>query len=73
LLLSLIQDKPHSAQQATASAPADQVTPGRVEDAANTAGNAAWGILFSLGLAAAAAIAGGDSGARPVKVTMVRI
>jgi hypothetical protein len=61
-----------AAAQATASALADQVTPGRVEDAANTAGRAAWGTLLSLGLAAAAAIAGGYAGARPDKDTMVR-
>lgn len=59
------------AAQATAQALGDQVTPGRVEEAANTAGNAAWGTLLSLGLAAAAAIAGGYAGARPGKDTMV--
>jgi len=59
------------AVQATASALGDQVTPGRVEDAANTAGDAAWGTLLSLGLAAAAAVAGGYAGARPGKDTMI--
>jgi hypothetical protein len=60
------------AAQATAQALGDQVTPGQVEQVADTAGDAAWGTLLSLGLAAAAAIAGGYAGARPGKDTMVR-
>ncbi|MDQ2997508.1 MAG: hypothetical protein M3R61_10680 [Chloroflexota bacterium] len=61
-----------AAAQATATALAGQVTPGRVEQAADTADNAAWGTLLSLGLAAAAAIAGGYAGARPKPEAMVR-
>ena len=60
------------AAQATAQAIADQVTPQRVEQAANTAGTAAWGSLLSLGLAAAAAIAGGYVGARRQLTTVMR-
>jgi hypothetical protein len=61
-----------TAAQATAQAIGDQVTPQRVEEAANTAGTAAWGTLLSLGLAAAAAIAGGYLGARRQPTTVVR-
>src|SRR3954470_22240757 len=53
-----------TAAQATAHARGGHVTPLRVESAANTAGTAAWSTLRSLGLAAAAAIAGGYLGAR---------
>jgi hypothetical protein len=60
------------AAQATAQALGDQVTPGQVEQVADTARNAAWGTLLSLGLAAAAAVAGGYAGARPNKDRMVR-
>jgi hypothetical protein len=60
------------AVQATAQAITDQVTPQRVESAANTAGTAAWGTLLSLGLAAAAAIAGGYLGARRQPTTVRR-
>jgi hypothetical protein len=60
------------AAQATAQALGDQVTPSRVEEAADTADNAAWGTLLSLGLAAGAAVAGGYAGARPRKDTLVR-
>jgi hypothetical protein len=58
--------------QATAQALGDQVTPQRVETAANSAGSAAWGTLLSLGLAAAAAIAGGYLGARRQPTTVRR-
>jgi hypothetical protein len=60
------------AVQATAQAIAGQVTPQRVEAAANTAATAAWGTLLSLGLAAAAAIAGGYFGARRQPPTIMR-
>jgi hypothetical protein len=55
-----------------AQAIGDQVTPQRVESAANTAGIAAWGTLLSLGLAAAAPIAGGYLGARRQPTTVIR-
>jgi hypothetical protein len=61
-----------TAAQATAQAIGDQVTPQRVESAANTAGTAAWGTLLSLGLAAGAAIAGGYLGARRQPTTVMR-
>ena len=60
------------AVQATAQAIADQVTPQQVEAAASTAGTAAWSTLFSLGLAAAAAIGGGYLGARRQPTTVRR-
>lgn len=60
------------AVQATASALGDQVTPGRVEQAANSAGQAAWGVLLSLGLGAAASILGGHLGARRQPTTVMR-
>jgi hypothetical protein len=53
-----------TAAQATAQALADGTSPGQVESIADTASDAAWGTLLSLGLAAAAAIGGGYLGAR---------
>jgi len=61
-----------TAAQVTAQAIGGQVTPQRVESAANTAGTAAWGTLLSLGLAAAAAIAGGYLGAPRPPTTVLR-
>jgi len=58
--------------QATAQAVVDNVSPQDVDNAAATAGNAAWGVLLSLGLAAAASILGGYVGARPRYTTVVR-
>jgi hypothetical protein len=58
--------------QATAQALAGEVTPQRVEQATDTASRAAWGVLLSLGLAAAAAIGGGYLGAQqhaPARMT----
>lgn len=53
------------ALQATAQAVGRAVTdPTNVQQAADVAGNTAWGTLLSLGLAAAAAIGGGYLGAR---------
>lgn len=49
---------------ATAQAAIDNVSPQDVNNAADTAANGAWGTLLSLGLTAAAAIAGGYLGAR---------
>lgn len=58
--------------QATAQAAIDGVSSQDVDNAAATAGNAAWGVLLSLGLAALAAILGGYAGARPRTTTGVR-
>jgi hypothetical protein len=58
--------------QATAQAVVDNVSAQDVDNAAATAGNAAWGVLLSLGLAAAASILGGYVGARPRDTTVVR-
>lgn len=52
------------AAQATAQAIQESITPQDVNNAADTAGRTAWGILLSLGLAAAASILGGFLGAR---------
>lgn len=51
--------------QATASAIQESVTPQDINDAKGSAGNTAWGILLSFGLAAAASLLGGYLGARP--------
>lgn len=56
------QDLTQSAQ-ATAQALQNEVTPERVEQAADIASRTAWGSLLGLGLAAAAAIGGGYLGA----------
>lgn len=63
------------AVQATAQAAIDSVTPTDVNNAADNAANGAWGTLLSLGLTAAAAIAGGYLGSRrreTVATTTVR-
>ncbi len=60
-----------SSVQATAQAIA---TPQNVDRATNAAGNAAWGILLSLGLAAGAAILGGYLGAQqPTRRSVARV
>lgn len=55
---------------AVAAATAVNVTPAGV---ASTTGNTAWGVLLSLGLAAAAAILGGWLGARPMPMGPVTV
>jgi hypothetical protein len=57
--------------QATAQAAIDSVTPQDFENAANTAGSTAWGILLSLGLAAGASTLGGFLGGRARDTTTV--
>lgn len=56
--------------QATAQAAVDSVTPQDVNNVADTAGRSAWGVLLSLGLAAAASILGGYVGSRPRTTTV---
>ena len=56
--------------QATAQAIQQSVTPQDIDNAASTAGNTAWGVLLSLGLAALASIFGGYAGARPATTTV---
>jgi hypothetical protein len=55
------------ALQATAQAIPGQITPGDVNNAADTAGRTAWGTLLWLGLGAAAAMLGGWAGGRNTK------
>ncbi|GAB4202916.1 MAG: hypothetical protein OHK0022_26570 [Roseiflexaceae bacterium] len=58
------------AAQATAQALGNQITPEQTQQVANSARDAAWTTLLSLGLAAAAAIGGGYLGARPLRRTL---
>jgi hypothetical protein len=58
------------AAQATAQALGSQITPAQIQQVADSARNAAWATLLSLGLAAGAAIGGGYLGARPLHPTV---
>jgi hypothetical protein len=58
--------------QATAQAAVEGVDAQDVNNAADTAGRSAWGVLLSLGLAAAASILGGYLGSRPRDVAVTR-